>query len=137
MSSLLFICCPEFTANFYLRLTRFLAVYEIKLQKTPALLDSLRCSSFLTLFVVPHTKAVRCPCYNIQWFDGDAAQKIVDVVHQCESTLFKIWIIFKNCYQFYPIFQFLTCAKANFSKLTILNWKMKAFEIKPLNNVTH
>ena len=90
LSSLLFICCPEFTANFYLRLIRFLAVYEIKLQKTPAVLDSLRCSSFLTLFVVPHTKAVRCPCYNIQWFDGDAAQKIVDVVHQCESTLFKI-----------------------------------------------
>ena len=28
--------------------------------------------------------------YNIQWFDGDAAPKIVDVVRQFEGTLFKI-----------------------------------------------
>ena len=28
--------------------------------------------------------------HNIQWFDGDAAPKIVDVVHQCESNLFEI-----------------------------------------------
>ena len=28
--------------------------------------------------------------YDIQWFDGDAAPKIVDVVHQCEGRIFKI-----------------------------------------------
>ena len=28
--------------------------------------------------------------YNIQWFDGDAEPKIVDVVHQCGCILFKI-----------------------------------------------
>ena len=28
--------------------------------------------------------------YKIQWFDGDAAPKIVDVVHQCEGILFEI-----------------------------------------------
>ena len=52
--------------------------------------------------------------YNIQWFDGDAAPKIVDVVHQWEGRLFKISIILKNCCQFYPIFQFLICTKAKF-----------------------
>ena len=28
--------------------------------------------------------------YNIQWLDGDAALKIVDVVHQCEGALLEI-----------------------------------------------
>ena len=33
LSSFLCICCSEFTTNFYLRLIRFLAVQEAKLQK--------------------------------------------------------------------------------------------------------
>ena len=27
---------------------------------------------------------------NMQWFDSDAVPKIVNVVHQCEGTLFQI-----------------------------------------------
>ena len=50
--------------------------------------------------------------YNMQWFDDDAAPKLVDFVHQCESRIFKILIILRNCYQFYPIFQYLICTKA-------------------------
>ena len=38
--------------------------------------------------------------FNMQWLDGDAALKVVDVVHQCECALLEIWIISKNCYQF-------------------------------------
>ena len=37
LSSILSICCPEFTANFYLRLIPFLAVQEVKLYKKPQL----------------------------------------------------------------------------------------------------
>ena len=66
---------------------------------------------------------------NIQWFDGDAEPKLVDVVHQWECTLFKIWIVLKNCYQFILFFSFRFAQKQGFSKLIVLNWKMEVFEI--------
>ena len=76
--------------------------------------------------------------YDIQWFDGDAAPKIVDVVHQCEGRIFKIWIILRNCYQFYPIFQYLICTKAKFFQADNFQlkdwslWNSATQEKKPL-----
>ena len=65
---------------------------------------------------------------NIQWFDGDAAPKIVDVVRQCEGTLLKIWKVPKKiATRFYPILlasdmhKRVILLKQRFSKLAILS----------------
>ena len=40
--------------------------------------------------VLPFGWGIKGGYYDIQWFDNDAAPKIVDVVHQCEGRIFKI-----------------------------------------------
>ena len=78
------ICCPEFTANFYLRLIQFLAVWEVKLQKKSSRVEfalpvfshfvcrTTYKSSAASLLWVKSPLSMRLPKLEIPKFCGDA-----------------------------------------------------------------